>query len=248
MEERIRNAFDGVRASGSLKARTAAIVMEKAQPQRRRVPRLRLAAFVLAAAMALGGLGALAYFTPTGAISVASGPQVELKVNLFGLVISASGTNEAGSQLLQQVELAGMEYADAVTLLVENAEGEPAEVTVIADSAKRQEQLLAGVAGCGNAVCHAADTESYQAALSCGLTMGKYTAYQEILALDYDMEPQEAAAMSMRQLRDLIAQLSGETPQEETPGGQGYGQGGQGYGQGGQGNGPNGQGYHGGRN
>ena len=54
--------------------------------------------------------------------------------------------------------------------------------------------------------------DSGEAALAheMGLSCGKYRAYQELLALDPDVEPEEVRNMSMKEIRQRIAELSGE--------------------------------------
>ena len=99
-----------------------------------------------------------------------------------------------------------------------------------------------------NVACQSADWQERQAAQAAGLPLGKYRVYAEIAALDGAFTPEEAQSMTMRQLRDLLEELSGQgqapaqeedvesQPTEESaPQGQGkggQGQNGEGRGQG----------------
>ena len=57
-----------------------------------------------------------------------------------------------------------------------------------------------------------------------GLSCGKYRAYQELLALDPTVTPEEVAGMTMAEIRTAIRQLQGaETGVPATPGGHGHG-------------------------
>lgn len=59
-----------------------------------------------------------------------------------------------------------------------------------------------------------------------GLSCGKYRAYQEVLACTDAYSAQEIGAMTMRQIRDLLAQLQAEdSPAAGSGNGQGSGQG-----------------------
>ena len=96
--------------------------------------------------------------------------------------------------------------------------------------------------------CQSADWEERQAAQAAGLPLGKYRVYAEIAALDGTFTPEEAQSMTMRQLRDLLEELSGQgqapaqeegvesQPTEESAS-PGQGKGGHGQGQNGKGHG-----------
>ena len=61
-----------------------------------------------------------------------------------------------------------------------------------------------------NVACQSADWEERQAAQAAGLPLGKYRVYAEIAALDGAFTSEEAQSMTMRQLRDLLEELSGQ--------------------------------------
>lgn len=95
-------------------------------------------------------------------------------------------------------------------------------------------EVLASCPGMGqNAYCYGADKEQMEKAQEAGLPCGKYQAFLEWQALDPEATVEQARTMTMSQLRQKIAELSGES-QTQAPGwGQGQNQGqGQGKGQG----------------
>ena len=110
-------------------------------------------------------------------------------------------------------------------------------IAVVDDDAQRQEALLAGIQSCtaghGPSHCYAADRAALEDAHHAGLSFGKYQAYLELLALDPDITPQQVQAMTMREIRQRIDDLSSAEPstQEESSETQSSGQYGQGNGQ-----------------
>lgn len=139
-------------------------------------------------------------------------------------------------------------YDEAVDALLANAtiadclaRGEELAIAVVQaqDDAAQSGAVLDYVSGCmgrhENAHCYALEagdaqlTEAHEAGLSCG----KYHVYQELLAYDPSLTAEEAQQMTMRELRDLLAQYQGEAATDAGANGAQQGQGagnGQGYG------------------
>ena len=126
----------------------------------------------------------------------------------------------------------------------EDADGEELAIAVVQaqDDAAQSGAVLDYVSGCTdrheNAHCYALEAGDAQLAEAhdAGLSCGKYHVYQALLAYDPSLTVEEAQQMTMRELRDLLAQYQGQSPPD--PGangaqqGQGYGAGnggGQGY-------------------
>ena len=84
MDERLREAFDEVRADEALKERTRAFLADKTAKRRRR-PVWRLAAACLTLLVLAGG--ALLWTTPVAAVSVDVNPSLELALNCFDRVV-----------------------------------------------------------------------------------------------------------------------------------------------------------------
>ncbi|WP_365929624.1 sigma-70 family RNA polymerase sigma factor [uncultured Subdoligranulum sp.] len=142
-------------------------------------------------------------------------------------VISVQGWNDDGTALAETVDVTHLSYTDAVetilstdtieTLLAGDA---VVEIGVIGDDDAHCATLLAGVEACTagrqNAHCYRAGTGEVEAAHDCGLSYGKYRAYQELAALDPTVTPEQVADMTMREIRDRIAALSGTAPLQGT--------------------------------
>ena len=151
------------------------------------------------------------------------------------LVVGVEGWNEDGQTLADSLNLQFTDYTQAVEEIlayetVANLLAEDAvlEITVVGPENAQCTRLLAGVKACtagqGNARCHAARPEEAEAAHEMGLSCGKYRAYQELLALDPTVTPEEVAGMTMAEIRTAIRQLQGaETGVPATPGGHGHG-------------------------
>lgn len=227
MYEEIRAAFDSVRAEPELKAAAHAAVARRARQRRSpaRPLRLALATAACAAVVVLGGRWL--YFTPTAHISIDVNPSLELGVNRFDRVISVEGWNDDGTALAQTVDVTNLSYTEAVetilstdtieTLLAQDA---VVEIGVIGDDDTRCARMLAGVEACTdgqqNAHCYRAGTEEVEEAHDCGLSYGKYRAYRELAALDPTVTPDAVQGMTMRQIRDRIAALSGNAAALDT--------------------------------
>ena len=82
-----------------------------------------------------------------------------------------------------------------------------------------------------NAYCYACSPEEVDEAHAAGLSHGKYRAYLELQALAPDITIEEVQGMTMREIQELVQQLTGEEPAtqtehaDETSSGHGHGQG-----------------------
>lgn len=224
MKDKFKTALDQVRADQALKEDTLAFLAQETRgftgrPKgasgtvRRLVPAAACLALVL-----LGG-GWL-YFTPTAAISVDINPSLELTVNRFDKVLSAQGFNEAGQALADTLDLSFADYTDVVEELLATDQitallsGDAVlTITVVGGSDSQSARLLSGVetctAGRENAYCYCAHGEDMEAAHDAGLSYGKYQAFLALQALDPSVTAEEIQGMTMRELRDRIAALSG---------------------------------------
>lgn len=227
MHDELRAALDAVHAEPELKAAARAAVARRARRRTAfvRPVRLALATAACAAVVVLGGRWL--YFTPTARISIDINPSLELGINRFDRVVSVQGWNDEGTALAEAVDVTHLSYTDAVetilstdtieTLLAQDA---VVEIGVIGDDDTHCANLLAGVEACTagqqNAHCYRAGTEEVEAAHDCGLSYGKYRAYQQLAALDPTVTPEQVQGMTMREIRDRIAALSGGTTQNGT--------------------------------
>lgn len=173
---------------------------------------------------------------PVSAISVDVNPSVELTLNRLDRVIAVEGFNPEGEAPAESLSVTFLPYTSALEAILESegmsgylSAGGEVSITVACSDPDRQEALLAGAKSCaqaceGTVTCHGGGAGAMEQAHHAGLSVGKYQAVQELLALDPDITREEAEGMSMAQLRAAIAALSGG---EQTGqwGGQGHGHG-----------------------
>jgi hypothetical protein len=245
MHKQVQEAFDNIKASEALKARTRSFIAEQTERRRRSFfPAAPAARWIAAAACALLLMlgGYRFYEMPTVAISVDINPSIELGINRFGRVVSVSGFNEAGEALLERLALKNKPYTEAIETISSDSKIQSLlandEVLVFgvfgaenAQTSRVLSDLESFTAGRQNMVCRCGDEETAREAHALGLSCGRYLAYLEWKALDPDMTPEDVNSMTMREIRDRIAELSGEDPGRFGEGrgnGQGNGQGNQG--------------------
>lgn len=242
MERLLIEAFDSIQADESLKAETQHAVFQAMRNgrsakrrSRRLLPVLALAACCL---LALGVGGHQLYFTPTTVLSIDINPSMEMDINRFGRVISLNGYNDDGVALAAELNVENKSYNDAVDALMANDtindcldRGEELSIAVVqTDGGKTSqsdavlEYVSSCTAGHANAHCYALESDDSQMADAhdAGLSCGKYHAYQELLAYDPSITPEEVQQMTMREIRELLAQYQGENVSGST-GGNGQG-------------------------
>ena len=76
-------------------------------------------------------------------------------------------------------------------------------------SSEKEDEITAGIESCrgyaehqGN--CVSAQSGSVEEAHEAGLSVGRYTVYQQLLESGYEITPEECRGMSMRELYDLL--------------------------------------------
>lgn len=219
----IHNALGAVHAEDGLKARTKAAVIAAAEAKKR--ARRRLAAVVSAAACALifsaAAFGWNIYYTPVYALGIDINPSLELGINRFDRVVSVTGYNEDGIALAEASDIKNMNYTDAVDALLSSDAvkeytdgGADVVVTVNGGSESKTGEMVTAVENCHNGAgmyCHGMSSDEAAEARALGLSMGKYGAYLEVKKYDPDFTADEAASMTMRELRELIAGYGGES-------------------------------------
>lgn len=235
MEDKLRTAFDSVHAEAELKERTMAFLAHaEAEAPARRRPAGRLRRTVAAAAACLLVLlGAGGYYTllvPVSAISVDVNPSLELSLNRLDRVISVTGYNPEGEALASSLDVTFQPYTQALEEILSSeamsaylAEDSAVSITVACDNPDKSAHLLSAAQacaqGCGRVYCHAGSSADLEGAHHAGMSVGKYRAFLELQALDPSVTAEEVQSMSMREIRDRIAALSGG--ETETSTGQG---------------------------
>ena len=231
MDSKLKAAFDSLQADEELKQKAWEAVEEKRKKRRSHYGKLIPAFCLLLLCLGFGSWRL--YAAPVAHITIDINPSVELQINRWDKVVNVEGLNPDGEALAQSLSVRFWDYPQAVeeilqTPLVEEAaaRGETLAVGVMGDDSQRREKMLEVISSCPgigqNAYCYAAGTEQIKQAQEAGLSCGKYQAFLEWQALDPSATLEQARTMTMSQLRQKIAGLSGEN-QTQAPG-QGQGQ------------------------
>lgn len=237
VSNRLREAFEDVRASEALKERTLAYIARRTRGYRRAAASRALAPALACLALLLlawGGHGL--YFTPTSVISIDVNPSLELSVNRFDRVVGVEGLNEDGRALAGELSLTHRTYADAVEQVLDSptvascvAGGGEVSLTVVGEDEGQCSRILAGLETCvggrKNTSCRMAGLMEVAPAHEAGLSYGKYLLFLQAQALDPGLTAEDVQGMTMKELRLLIEALS---PQDGEGGR--HGQGGHGKG------------------
>lgn len=228
LDNRLKAAFDAVHAEEALKTSAGAYVREMTKKRRPTLLR-RLQPVAALACMLLvfcGGYFCRMYLEPVSVISIDINPSLELGVNTFDHVVRVEAFNEDGRELADQLQLRFLNYEEAVDRIV-NSE----TVSALLD---REEELVIAVVGedenrtvklCesletyttsgGNGRCYSASLESVEHAHSCGMSYGKYLAYQEALKQDETLTPEEIQDMTMKEIREIAEETCETEPEPQ---------------------------------
>ena len=234
MNERIRDAFGSVHAEEALKERTRRYLSEQTEKRQRAFVPRPWQGVLAAACLLLALTGGWLWFTPTAAISIDINPSLELGVNRFDRVVSVEGYNDDGQALADCLSIRFADYEEAVTRVLESeevavllSEDGALAIAVAGQDQGQCRRMLAGLetctAGQQNAYCYAATQEELEQAHALGLSCGRYRAYLALQSLDPAVTPEDVQEMSMREIRDRIALLSGEETGDGGHRGQGNG-------------------------
>ena len=226
MDKRFAEAVGRVHAAPGLVDHTRAALRAARQARKRMARKVMAAAASFVLVVSAGGW---LWFTPVSAVSIDAAQPVELKINRFGRVVSAEGTDgllfsgceEAVSRLLDE--------------LPADEDGE-LYITVTGGDETLAETVFDCAAGRQGVYCDAGSSEEISAAEEAGLPLGKYRMLLALQALDPSVTAKDVAGLNMKQLREWEASLSegGQADHtEETGAGKGPGyNGGNGNGEG----------------
>lgn len=192
---------------------------ERAPREKRGGFRLLGVKIAVAACLVLAafGVGGFVIATPTAYVGIDVNPSIELGINRFDHVVEVKAYNDDGQAVLDQAQVRGMPYADALAA-IESAMAEQGylaqdaviEVNVVCDDDNRYASIESTCMNCfsgsgSGAHCSRATADEHHAASSCGMGLGKYRAYQALSDAGVDITADEASGMTMRELYDLGA-------------------------------------------
>lgn len=196
----------------------------------------RIAAIAACLALVACLIGGVADFLrPVAYVGIDVNPSVELTLNRFDIVVGTHALNDDGQQALDEASCMWRPFDDVARDLdgaMRAIAGEDAvvEVSIDCDNESRYAALAAQSNNCfgcnGEAHCNRTSAEERQAAHDSGMGVAKNRAYQELQEAGVDISAEECASMSMRELRDLLAEngIDEKEGNDEHPG-MGNGQG-----------------------
>lgn len=223
MNETWKNTFDQIHAEPELKEHTKKYLSEKVyRVHDRRVSLFRrlAAASVLCLFLCAAGVCYL-FFTPVTYISVDINPSLELGLNCFRRIVSVEGYNDDGTSLADSLDLKYLDYMDALDRILKSdtigtllSGDDVLSLTVAGESDTQNQEILqdveTSVSGYSNVHCHSGDMEEVHEAHSCGMSFGKYQAFQILQELDPSVTSEDVQELTMREIWERIRQLSNE--------------------------------------
>lgn len=227
MNDLLKKSFGEIHAEEDLKATIRCYLKEQAylSEKKKKRPRLVLAS-AICSVLLLGFLGGLLYFSPVSAISIDMNPSLELALNRFDRVIAIKGRNDDGTELKEKLDVKYLNYSEAIQRFLENdavtgylSQGERLEITVAGETSEKGERLLSNIKSCiqgkeGEIACYSLNRDEVETAHDMGLSFGKYRTFLELQQLDPDITAEEAAEMTMKQMRERIKELSSTESKE----------------------------------
>jgi len=230
MDNRIQDAFDTIQTPERLKRATKAALRKKTFDYGRNVLqqrryRSRLAATLLSLVLVVSGAGL--WFLPAASIAVDINPSIELKVNVLDRVIALKGRNSDGIALVQEINVEGMPYDDAMQrILLSNGlepyleEGSMITITVAGGGSEAHaEQMLSrvlcrayNIAEEENILYCQVDWETVKAARNAGLCIPRYLAWQHLLQTDPTVTAEDVRQLPKEEVRKLAQVIILENP------------------------------------
>lgn len=196
----------------------------------------RIAAIAACVALVACLIGGVADFLrPVAYVGIDVNPSVELTLNRFDIVVGTCALNDDGQRALDEVPCMWCAFDDAArdldgAMRAIAGEGAVVEVSIDCDNESRYTTLAAQSNNCfgcnGEAHCDRTNAEERQAAHNSGMGVAKYRAYQALQEAGVNISADECASMSMRELRNMLAENGiDESEDEGEHAGMGNGQG-----------------------
>lgn len=218
MADRIYDAFDRIKASEKIKASTRQMIKKEAEKERGpalftgKILAVCASLFVV---LGLGGFYGVSNY-PVSYVSIDVNPSIELSLNCWDRVISATAYNNEGVRILNAVSVKGMQFENALETIVEseamvqylNSDADMT-VTIATGSQSRQMQISESVNNCGShhgyrISGYIANMETVPEAHHNGMSIGKYDAYVKLYGYDDTVTVEDCRDMSVSEIRSLI--------------------------------------------
>lgn len=218
MNNIIQQAFEPIRATDRMKDTAVLILSERAQeqPVQRRKMTFRAVAAVCSFLVLWLGIGGWYWWErPVSYVSLDINPSIEMTLNRLNRVTGVEGRNREGEAIVKDLRLTGLDYIEAVELLVES-EGMQAYLTADADlivtvASPNEDEILTRlkssvVSTHYQGMCRRADLANVTPAHECGMSLGKYEVYQRLSQYDESITAEECQHMTMHQLHLRLAE------------------------------------------
>ena len=226
-EHQVKEAFEAIHLPNDIAARTLAGIEAKREQQGSATPQKRrkalrfakggritaIAACVALVACLIGGVAD--FLRPVAYVGIDVNPSVELTLNRFDIVVGTCALNDDGQRALDEAPCMWCAFDDAArdldgAMRAIAGEGAVVEVSIDCDNENRYAALAAQSNDCfgcnGEAHCDRTNAEERQAAHNSGMGVAKYRAYQALQEAGVDISAEECASMSMRELRNMLAE------------------------------------------
>ena len=220
MKNDIREAFDAVRADERLRRQTKAYLRKATldygrDVQRRRQRQMRLVSCT--AALVLLMVSAGMWLLPVTSIDLDINPSLELRVNSFGRVTRLKGLNADGLALVEELDVKGLPYDEAMQRILISEELEPyleneslISITVVGKDESLAEEMLSKVVCRAYAIAEEdniyycqTDPETARAARSVGLCVLRYQVWQQLKESDPSITVEAVAMMPKAEIMRL---------------------------------------------
>ena len=220
MKNDIKEAFGAVKADEYLKRKTKAHLRKATfdygrDTQRRRQRQTRLAG--CAAALALMVVSAGMWLLPVTSIDLDINPSLELQINTFGKVTKLKGLNADGLALVDDLDVQGLRYDEAMQRILISDELEPylengslISITVIGKDEALSEEMMSkvacrayAIAGEENVHYCQADPETAREARRMGLCVLRYQVWRQLKETDPDITVEAVAQMPKAEVMAL---------------------------------------------
>ena len=185
----------------------------------------RIAAIAACLALVACLIGVADFLRPVAYVGIDVNPSVELTLNRFDIVVGTHALNDDGQRALDKAPCMWRPFDDVArdldgAMRAIAGEGAVVEVSIDCDNENRYAALAVQSNNCfgrnGEAHCNRTSAEERQAAYDSGMGVAKYRAYQELQEAGVDISAEECASMSMRELRDLLAESGVNTSEGES--------------------------------
>ncbi len=239
MSEKIKSAFGEIYAENQLKENTKEYVLKQIEKKDKKInKKINTMKYIYSIVVCLfifiiGGYKI--YFNTTSIISIDINPSVELEINCFDKVILAKSYNDDGEVLLNNIDVTFDNYNDAIYEIINSneisksiSENGLLYIGVVEMDTKQCQKILYDIEkyteNKNNMYCYSMKESDILEAHKIGLSCGKYNAFLQLQSLNPDITTDEVSQMTMREIRDLIEGLSGNSDFDFGKG-QGNGQG-----------------------